>query len=163
MFREMRRTAQALTREACEAILTEGSNGILAVHGDNGYPYTVPLSYIYQDGKIFFHCARQGHKIDSLLREDKVSFCVIARDRVVPALFATDYLSVVVFGRAHIVEEDETRRQVLKALGAKYAPGLVEEGEQEIAGAWNRVCIVCIDVEHMTGKQANDSVRKAGG
>ena len=161
MFRKMRRSAQALSQEENKAILLQGSNGILAVQGDHGYPYTVPLSYVYTDGKIFFHCAQSGHKLESILRNDKVSFCVVARDRVVPSKFGTDYLSVVAFGRAHMVEDDRIRRLALEALIDKYAPGLETEGREEIAKGWKNVCIVCIDIEYVTGKMAIDSVRKA--
>ena len=163
MFRPMRRTGQALSQEACREILITGSTGILAVHGDNGYPYAVPLSYVYIEGCLYFHCAKNGHKLDSILKEEKVSFCVVANDRTVPSLFAVDYVSAIVFGRACVVEKDGLRRRVLEALNAKYAPGLAAEGEREIKEGWQRVCVVCIQIEHMTGKRAIESVTKANG
>ena len=84
MFRAMRRKRQQLSREEAEAILERGTSGVLAVAGDNGYPYAVPLSYVYQDGKLWFHCAKSGHKLDAVRREEKASFCVIDQDLVVP-------------------------------------------------------------------------------
>ena len=77
MFPEMRRKRQQLSREEAEAVLTRGTSGVLAVAGADGYPYAVPLSYVYQNGKLWFHCAKSGHKLDAIRREDKASFCVI--------------------------------------------------------------------------------------
>ena len=84
MFREMRRKKQLLSEEACIAVLDRGTSGVLAVSGDDGYPYTVPLSYVYCDGKIYFHSAKSGHKIDAIKNSSKVSFCVIDQDKIVP-------------------------------------------------------------------------------
>ena len=84
MFREMRRKKQMLSLEECVAVLDNGTSGVLAVDGDNDYPYAVPLSYVYCDSKIFFHCARSGHKLDAIARNEKVSFCVIEADQVMP-------------------------------------------------------------------------------
>lgn len=84
MFREMRRKAQQLTNEECIEILKNATSGVLGVFGDDGYPYTVPVSHVFEDGKICFHCAKTGHKIDSIRRNEKVSFTVIAQDEVMP-------------------------------------------------------------------------------
>ena len=83
-FREMRRCKQALERTVVEDILRRGSSGVLAVLGDDAYPYAVPLSYVYADGKLYFHGAKEGHKIDAIRQHAKASFCVIDRDAVVP-------------------------------------------------------------------------------
>lgn len=80
MFGEMRRKKQALPLEACEKILERGTSGVLALEGEEGYPYAVPLSYYYEKGKIFFHCGKRGYKIEALKRNEKVSFCVIDQD-----------------------------------------------------------------------------------
>lgn len=97
MFREMRRKRQLLPTEESVAILERMTNGTLALHGDDGYPYAVPVSYVYADGKIYFHSAMQGHKVDAILRNDKVSFCVVEQDEVKPAEFTTYFRSVIVF------------------------------------------------------------------
>lgn len=76
MFREMRRKKQALLFEECAEILKKGASGVLAVSGDFGYPYAVPLSYAYDGAKIYFHCAKCGHKLDSIQRNSKVSFAL---------------------------------------------------------------------------------------
>lgn len=154
MFREMRRCKQQLPQEAAIAILQAGSSGVLAVAGDDGYPYAVPLSYAYHAGKIFFHCAPAGHKLDAIRREKKVSFCVIAQDDVVAAEFTTRYRSAIAFGHARILTEDAARRQALLLLAEKYSPGLPTETEAAIAGDWEKVCLVEIEIEHLTAKAA---------
>lgn len=89
MFREMRRRRQQLSPEECKRILAEGTSGVLAVRGDEGYPYAVPLSYVYEEGRLFFHGAAAGHRRDAVLRDPKASFCVIGGDRVVPEEYTT--------------------------------------------------------------------------
>ena len=84
MFRDMRRKKQLLSPEESLQILENGTSGVLAVAGDDGYPYTVPLSYVYHDSKIYFHAAKSGHKIDAVRNCSKASFCVIGQDQIVP-------------------------------------------------------------------------------
>ena len=123
MFPKMRRSKQELPLAESLAILEKAPTGVLGVLDGDGYPYTVPLNYVYQDGQIYFHCAKAGHKLESLQRHDKVSFCVVALDEVVPQRFATRYQSVVVFGRARVIADDAVRRIALQALIQKYSPG----------------------------------------
>ena len=91
MFREMRRSRQSLTDQESIILLEEGSSGVLAVAGDDGYPYAVPLSYVYDSGSraVYFHCALSGHKLDAVHKNPKVSFCVIGQDQVVPEEYTT--------------------------------------------------------------------------
>ena len=76
IFREMRQKKQELSRQEIADILHKGTSGVLALLGDNDYPYAVPISYVYDDGKIYFHSAKSGHKIDAIQRTEKASFCV---------------------------------------------------------------------------------------
>ena len=158
-FREMRRKNQALSLEECEAILYARSSGILAVAGDNDYPYTVPLSYIYHDGKIFFHSARTGHKLDAISRNDKVSFCVIDQDHVMPQEYTTYFRSIVVFGRVRVLEDEREKREVFEKLIAKYSPNYVQGGLQEVDKFFPHVCMSELAIERMTGKEAIELVR----
>ncbi|MCD8181096.1 MAG: pyridoxamine 5'-phosphate oxidase family protein [Firmicutes bacterium] len=153
MFREMRRKNQALSREECVDILNRATSGTLAVSGDDGYPYAVPLSFVYNDNKIIFHCAKKGHKIDAIRRSDKVSFCVIDADDVVPEEFTTYFRSVIVFGRARILENDEIRAAI-NTLSEKYDFGDYDARKREIDKFFPALCMVEISVEHMTGKEA---------
>jgi nitroimidazol reductase NimA-like FMN-containing flavoprotein (pyridoxamine 5'-phosphate oxidase superfamily) len=157
MFREMRRKNQALTREKCEEIFRAGTSGVLAVSGDDGYPYAVPLSYYYEDGRILFHCARAGHKLDAIKREPKASFCVIAADNVVPEEFTTYFKSAIAFGKVQIIEDESKKREAIKLISKKYSPDKTdEETEKEITATWPALCIIELKIEHMTGKQATE-------
>ena len=84
MFREMRRKKQLLTLEESTAVLHRGTSGVLALAGDDGYPYAVPMSYVYDGAKLYFHCAKSGHKLDAIRRNCRASFCVIDQDQIVP-------------------------------------------------------------------------------
>ena len=103
MFREMRRKRQALSKEACEQILKDGKTGVLALLGDDDYPYTVPLNYCYENGKLYFHCAKSGHKIHPVKKCAQASFCVIAQDEIVPQKSTTHFRSVLPCGQVSIV------------------------------------------------------------
>jgi uncharacterized protein len=161
MFREMRRTKQLLSQEECIQILNRRTSGMLGVTGDDGYPYTVPLSYVYRDNRVFFHGAKEGHKIDGIRRNDKVSFCVIDQDLIVPEKFTTHFSSVILFGRARILEADSERQLGLELLNEKYAPDFLAAGLKEIEKDWGRVSVVEISIEHMTGKAAIEIVNKS--
>lgn len=113
-FREMRRCKQALERTVVEDILRRGSSGVLAVLGDDAYPYAVPLSYVYADGKLYFHGAKEGHKIDAIRQHAKASFCVIDQDAVVPEEYTTYFRSVIAFGRMRILETDAEKRAAIE-------------------------------------------------
>ncbi|WP_088227108.1 pyridoxamine 5'-phosphate oxidase family protein [Desulfosporosinus sp. FKB] len=159
MFREMRRKKQLLPEEEAREIIKAQSSGVLAVTGDDGYPYTVPISYAYVDGKLYFHCAKEGHKIDAIKRDEKVSFCVINQDKVIQETFTTHFRSVVAFGRARILTEDSERRAALESLVKKYSPDYIQEGQREIEKDWGRVSLVEVKIEHMTGKSAIEIVK----
>ncbi|MDP4117701.1 MAG: pyridoxamine 5'-phosphate oxidase family protein [Bacillota bacterium] len=154
MFREMRRKNQLLSSEENIRILNRGTSGVLAVSGEDNYPYAVPLSYVYHDNKIFFHCAITGHKLDAIAGNEKVSFCVIDKDQVVPEEYTSYFRSVIVFGKAHILDNEDEKRSALEILAAKYSPDLEQGRLQEIEKVFNRVCLVELVIEHMTGKEA---------
>lgn len=160
MFRDMRRRRQQLSAGECERILQRMTAGILAVNGDDGYPYAVPVSYVYSDGKIYFHSALNGHKIDAIKRDSRVSFCVVEQDMVVPEKYTTYFRSVIVFGKAHIIEDKEQKMSALELLAEKYAPGEREIRPREIESGFSRLHMVEIDLEHVTGKEAIELVGK---
>ena len=161
MFREMRRTRQLLPENECTEILENGFSGVLAVSGDDGYPYAVPLNYVYTDGALYFHCALAGHKLDAIERCDKASFCVTGMAENVPEKFTAYYRSVIVFGRASVVKDASEKRRAIEKLAAKYSPAETpERTADEIGGAWERLCIVKLAPEHITGKQAIELVSK---
>ena len=159
MFREMRRNKQALTAEEIAEILKRNTSGVLAVNGDGGYPYAVPLSYVYLDSKLYFHCAGTGHKLESILKDGKVSFCVIDQDQVVGEEYTTYFRSVIAFGRARVLEGAEKLRPLVE-LCEKYYPGHLEQTRQKAEHALKNVSIVEVTIEHMTGKTAMELVKK---
>lgn len=160
MFREMRRIKQQLPAGEAAAILDQGTSGVLAVLGDDGYPYTVPLSYVFQNGKIYFHCARTGHKLDAIAREDRVSFCVIDQDKVVSPEYTTYFRSAVVFGRARVVEDPDQLRQALTLLAEKYSADQGQARHHQVMDKeLPHTAIIELTIEHMTGKEAIELVR----
>lgn len=153
MFRKMRRFKQELSEAETVQILKEGSSAVLGVMGDGGYPYTVPINYVYADGKVFFHCAKQGHKLDAIRRCDKVSLCVIAKDDLVPEELTTYFRSVILFGRARVLEGEEEIFRAAQVFGLKYNPDR-EKVDGEIRKEREALCCVEITVEHLAGKEA---------
>ncbi len=160
MFRDMRRKKQLLSEAETIEILETCTSGVLAVLGDEDYPYAVPLSYAYKDGKLYFHFATEGHKLDGIRRNSKVSFCVIQADTVVPHAFTTHYRSAVVFGKARLLTEDSEKKFALQCLVEKYSPGFTAEGDAEIERDWKRVCVAEVQIEHMTGKAAIEIMKQ---
>lgn len=161
MFREMRRKKQLLSHEESVEILDKGSSGVLALMGDEGYPYAVPLSYVYNDGKLYFHCAKSGHKVDAINREEKASFCVIDADDVVPEEYTTYFRSVIAFGRIHILTAEGEKRRAIELLARKYYPDDTDEHRKAaIEREYAPVCVLEMDIEHMTGKEAIELMRK---
>ena len=157
MFREMRRGRQLLSREENIAVMDRCTNGVLACLGDEGYPYAVPLSYVYFNDKIYFHSAKAGHKIDAITKNPKVSFSVIDEDTIASEKYTSYFRSVIAFGKARIVEGDE-QLEAFKALVEKYSGDQPEEAKRkEIAGC-TQACIIAIDVEHITGKKAKEYI-----
>ncbi len=156
MFREMRRNRQQVSEEECKRILCEEKRGVLAVLGDEGYPYAVPINFLYdrESNRIFFHCSREGHKLDAIKRYDKVCFTV--HDSGYQKEDWSYYVtSVVVFGRASIMEEGEEKYNICRRFGEKYIP-TKPELEDEMNRAYARVNMVCISIEHMTGKLVHE-------
>ncbi len=156
----MRRNRQLLPEEESIAILENGTSGVLALLGDGGYPYAVPISYVYNDGKLYFHSALNGHKIDAIRRNELASFCVIAQDIVVPAEFTTRFRSVIAFGRIQIIDEPVEKRRTAELLAAKYDPDNLGNLDREMEKGFDRMCMIELEIEHLTGKEAIELARK---
>lgn len=157
MTRTMRRFKQQLSAEETEKILRDGKYCVMAVSGDEDYPYTVPVNYVYDGTSIYIHSAAQGHKIDALKRNPKCSLCVVDKDEVKPEEFTSYFRSLVVFGKAYFVESTEEKIAALRLLGDKYSPGI--DPQAEIARFIKTVCIVRIDIDSATGKEAIELTR----
>ena len=161
-FRAMRRKRQQLTEEKSIGILQKSTAGTLALLGDNGYPYAVPISYVYADGKLYFHSALSGHKIDAIRNCDKASFCVIDQDEVHPEKYTTYFRSVIAFGRIHIIEDEQEKLETARLLGDRYNPNQEEALQKEIEKGLSRMVMIRFDIEHLTGKEAIELVNQPG-
>lgn len=160
MFRSMRRTKQILSSSECVAILERGTSGVLAVLGDDGFPYTIPLNYTYSNHKLFFHSAKTGHKIDAILANPKVSFCVIDQDQIVPEEYTSYFRSVIAFGKARILDTAPEIRTALEFLAMKYSSSQTEEHRNNaIEKDFKMVCIIEVTIEHLSGKEAIELVK----
>ena len=158
MFREMRRYKQQIGREDCIRILKKQPRGVLSMIGDNGYPYGIPLDHWYseEDGKLYFHGAKTGHKLDAIAACDKVSYCVMDDGFRKDGEWALNITSVVVFGRMRLVEDEEKKREICTNLVRKFTD---DEAylQKELKNAFPRVCCLALEIEHMTGKLVNES------
>ena len=151
MFRKMRRLGQELTKEECEEILTKQPRGVLALLGDDDYPYAIPMSHVYVDGKIYFHGAHEGHKIDAVKRHSKASFCVMDRGVKAEDSWWYTFKSVIVFGRIRTLDDRDEKIDKLTHLGDKFFP-THEETVDEINRLLDRTEVFEITIDHMTGK-----------
>ncbi len=161
MFRDMRRKKCVLSTETAEKILCDGDYGVLALSGDDGYCYAVPMNYAFADGKIYFHSAKTGHKLDAMRNNDKVSFCVVGRHDVIAEEFTTYFTSAIAFGRIKIIEDDNDpeKRRALELLADKYSSTAeIELRAKEVARV-NAVSVPVMTIEHLSGKAARELVR----
>ena len=162
MFRAMRRKGQELPLEICQEMLRRGSSGVLALLGDDDYPYAVPMSYVYADGKIYFHSAAEGHKVDAVAGHPKASFCVIDQDQVVPQEYTTYFRSVIAFGKIRVISDEREKRSAIESLSGKYAPHMPRERtRQAIDNEWAQLCILELNIEHLSGKEAVELMKNA--
>ncbi|NRT77824.1 pyridoxamine 5'-phosphate oxidase family protein [Clostridium beijerinckii] len=151
MFRQMRRKDRELKEDEITEILKNNSYGTLSTISENGYPYGLPISYVFYNNSIYFHCAIKGHKLDNILNNDKVSFCVVGETCVLPNEFSTKYESVIVFGRASEASDDEKDMVLLEVLN-KYSPDFIEQGKEYIKKAGEATRVIKISIEHISGK-----------
>lgn len=164
MFRDIRRGRQALPEAESLAILERGSHGVLAVLGDGGYPYAVPLNYVRDGGSLYFHCARAGHKYDAVMACPLASFCVIDRSEVVPEDYSTNYRSVIAFGQVSEVTDEAVKRRAIERLALKYAPDDSEANRTAaIDREWDALCVLELRIEHLSGKEAMALAKKRRG
>lgn len=158
MFREVARKKQQLSKEECIEILKQEKRGVLSVCGDDGYPYGMPMNHFYceEDGKLYFHSGKHGHKVDAIKANDKVSFCVYDEGYRREGEWSLNIKSVIVFGRLREVKEDERIREIVRSLCAKFTSD-TEYVEKEIRESGPRTLYLELIPEHMTGKLVNEA------
>ena len=157
MFRKIRKKKNELDINAVEKLLLDSRRGVLAMNGDEGYPYAIPINYVYdKDNKnIYFHGARVGHKIDALRACDKVCFTVYGNETIKEETWAPFMQSTVVFGRCHLMENGEKAMALLKSFAMKYYPN-EQMADEEIAKAGKAVQLFEIEIEHLSGKEVQE-------
>ena len=155
MKREMIRKQQQLSQEACEEILKRNTNGVLSLNGDDGFPYGVPISYVWFEGKIYFHSGGSGYKVDCIRRDSKASFTVVDLDQVVGEEYTTYFRSVIVSGNVAEVYGDE-RISAFKAMTDKYSPSIDEDARMQEVKNCSSALLFCVSPEEITGKQAEE-------
>ena len=157
MFKSIRKKKNEISIDEAKKLLTEARRGILAVNGDDGYPYAIPVNYYYDeaDQKIFFHGSRVGHKVDSLNKCDKICFTVFGPEMVKEETWAPFVQSVVVFGRCHLVEDSTVTETRLRQFALKYYPD-EELVNEEISISGKAVQMYEIEIEHFSGKEVQE-------
>jgi nitroimidazol reductase NimA-like FMN-containing flavoprotein (pyridoxamine 5'-phosphate oxidase superfamily) len=151
-FREIRRGDRALSEEQAREILARAEHGVLATVGADGWPYAVPVNHVLAGDVLYIHCATEGHKLENLAHEERVSFCAVASARVLPAKLSTLYESAVVFGRAAVVTDPTEKLRGLELLAVRFCGALTPEAEKAIAASGTRTAVVRIRIERIAGK-----------
>ena len=157
-FREMKHANQQLSNEEAIAILQRGKSGLLALHGDNGYPYAETISYVNNDGNIILLGAPAGHKHELLARDNHVSFCVVDLNDIVPQEFTTYFRSAIVFGTVRTVTDPAEKQAALEAVGHKYAPNKICLLPY-IGKHFDYVKVMVLEIDHLTAKESIELVR----
>ena len=157
MFRKMRRFKQQVGDEICRKILREEWRGVLAVHGEDGYPYALPIDFYYNEekNKIYFHCAKEGHKLDAIRADNRVSFCVYDKGFRKEGDWALNITSVIIFGKIRIIDNPEETLVTVRKFGEKFFP-TQKELDDEILRSLSRVQMLELTPDHMTGKIVNE-------
>ncbi|MBR1926471.1 MAG: pyridoxamine 5'-phosphate oxidase family protein [Bacteroidales bacterium] len=154
-FRPMRRSKQALPLTECQDILDRAYRGFLSVIGDGGYPYSFPINFYHEDGKVYFHSALEGHKIDALRACEKACFTVLDEPVREPGDWWYHVKSVICFGRLREITDETLHDETLRKFGRKYFPG---EGylEKEMAASARHAAVLELTIEHITGKAVRE-------
>ncbi len=160
MEKKMRRFKQLLSEEESIAILNSTTSGVLSLCGEDGMPYGVPLSHVYENGKLYFHSALHGHKVDIIKQNNNASFTVIAKDEIHPETYTTYFQSVITFGQVRIIDDPSKKKHILEVLGRRCNPNNNESLNEEIKMGFNRCLAIEMTIERMTGKQSIELVKR---
>jgi uncharacterized protein len=151
-FRDVRRSDRALGEDEAREILARAEHGVLATLGADGWPYAVPLNHVLSGDLLYLHCAAEGHKLENIAHEERVSFCAVASASVLPDTLSTLYESAVVFGHAALVTDPAEKRRALELLAVRFCGALTPEAEKVIAASGSQAAVVRIRIERITGK-----------
>lgn len=160
MEKKMRRFKQLLPEDECIRIIRSATSGVLALCGEDMQPYGVPLSHVLDSGKLYFHSALSGHKVDLIKQNSNASFTIIAQDEIHPETYTTYFRSVIVFGKIRIIENDTEKKRILETLGRRCNPIDDESLTEEIKNGLDRCLAIEMTIERLTGKQAIELVNR---
>lgn len=157
-YRKMRRFKQEISRQECIEVLKNAPRGILSMHGENGFPYSVPINQYYdeENGKLYFHGAKEGLKLDLLRENNKVCFTIIDEGYQIEGQWPMHFHSVICLGTIHEVTDQGSFINHLRKLGNKYYPS-EEDVDDLISKTISRICLYEMDIERMTGKHVKES------
>ncbi|MBQ9768578.1 MAG: pyridoxamine 5'-phosphate oxidase family protein [Clostridia bacterium] len=158
MFRELIRKNKKLEKSECVGLLERETRGVLAVNGDGGYPYASPMNHYYnpEDGCVYFHCGKVGHRLDSIKNSDKVSFCVVEKGEKEEGEWAYSVRSVIIFGRIEIIDDQDEISRIAYALSRKFTSD-EEYIRNEIAQFAKATLLLKLTPEHICGKKVKES------
>jgi len=151
MFREMRRKDKMLTSEEMMEILKDAEYGIISTIGEDGWPYGVPVNFVYNDNKIYFHAALTGHKLENISYCNKVSFCTVTDVELLPADFSTKFKSVIAFGEVSEVKEEE-KNDIYTLILEKFSKDFIPSGQEYVKADGPKAKVFQIEVQHMSAK-----------
>ena len=158
MFRELARKNKKISMEECIEVLKSETRGVVSVLGDDDYPYGMPMNHFYneEDGKIYFHCGKYGHRLDALKKHDKVYFCVFDQGYRNEGEWALNVKSIIVFGRMEIIDDPEAIADISRKLSYKFTQ---DEAyiEKEIKENLRATLLLALTPEHICGKLVNES------
>ena len=157
MFRAIRKKKNEISIDAAKDLIRSSRRGVLALNGDEGYPYAIPINYWYdeENNRIIFHGAKAGHKVDSLKKNDKICFTIYGNETIKEESWAPYLQSVVIFGKCHLIENKDDTISMLKKFALKYYPG-EETVNKEIEFSGRGVQMFEIEIEHMSGKEVQE-------
>ena len=158
MFRELVRKNKKLSMQDCERILRQEKRGVLSVIGDNDYPYGMPMNHFYneENGKIYFHCGKKGHRLDALKKHNQVSFCVYDEGTCAPGQWALKINSVIVFGKICIIDDIDTIADITTKLSRKFTQD-EDYIQNEIATYAKGTLLLELTPEHICGKWVEEA------
>lgn len=156
MFRSLKRIKQQLSEDECKEILLNEPRGVLSVLGDDNYPYALPINFYYDatENKIYFHTGKEGHKLDSIKKNNKVSFCAYDKGYHKDNHWSLNIKSVIVFGKISITEN--WSRDMMVSFCKRFTDDM-EYINSEIDKFQKNTIVMCLEIEHMTGKLVNEA------
>ena len=152
MERKMYKPDRQLPVEEMKALFEKGHHGTLSVNGDDGYPYAIPVNYVYMNDKIYIHSAKYGYKVEALEKDNKVCFSAILNSEIVQPACTAAFESVVAFGKVRFLEDGDEKLAALTAFVDRFTPDFKEKNMKFLEGAYAKTAVICIDVESITGK-----------